>query len=101
LTSGKETFNASNVIGQFGVGFYSTFMVADKVQVFTQSFKEGEKACEWQSSGDGSYEICEAEGVQRGTKIVLHLKKDCSEFSKENTIKGYIKNKTKILLNNF
>jgi TNF receptor-associated protein 1 len=84
----KGSSNSNNIIGQFGVGFYSAFMVADKVQVFTQSYKPDEKAIEWSSSGDGTYEISEAEGVQRGTKIVLHLKDDCSEFSKEDNIKS-------------
>ncbi len=62
---------SNNVIGQFGVGFYSAFMVADKVQVFTQSWEPGAKAYEWNSTGDGSYELNEAEGVQRGTKIIV------------------------------
>lgn len=80
----------SNIIGQFGVGFYSAFMVADRVQVFSQSSKPGEKAFEWVSTGDGSYEISEAEGVQRGTKIILHLKPDCAEFSKEENIRNIV-----------
>ena len=88
-TNGNAQNN--NVIGQFGVGFYSAFMVADRVQVFTQSYLPGEKAYEWNSTGDGLYEINEAEGVQRGTKIVLHLKDDCAKFSKEETIKGIVK----------
>jgi TNF receptor-associated protein 1 len=88
LSKESTSANPSNIIGQFGVGFYSAFMVADKVQVFSQSAKSGEKGFEWSSTGDGSYEICEIEGLSRGTKIVLHLKNDCSEFSKEQNIKS-------------
>lgn len=92
LTKGSDGKAQSNsVIGQFGVGFYSAFMVADRVQVFTKSYLPGEKAYEWNSTGDGAYELNEAEGVQRGTKIVLHLKDDCAKFSKEETIKEIIK----------
>jgi TNF receptor-associated protein 1 len=90
LAKDSSASSANNIIGQFGVGFYSAFMVADKVQVFSQSAKSGEKGFEWVSTGDGSYEISECEGVQRGTKIVLHLKPDCSEFSKELNIKSII-----------
>lgn len=91
LSQEGSSTNSKNIIGQFGVGFYSAFMVADKVQVFSKSFNPEEKAYEWNSTGDGSYEITEAEGVERGTKIVLHLKNDCSEFSKEENIKKIIK----------
>lgn len=91
LQENSDTKQSNSVIGQFGVGFYSAFMVADRVQVFTQSYKEGEAAYEWNSTGDGSYELNEATGVQRGTKIILHLKDECAKFSKEDTIKEIIK----------
>ncbi|ELU01706.1 hypothetical protein CAPTEDRAFT_223831 [Capitella teleta] len=89
-----EGQNASvdkNIIGQFGVGFYSTFMVADKVDVYTKSGLADTPALKWQSDGLGSYTITEAEGVQRGTKIVLHLKGDCYDYAKEEVIKEVIK----------
>lgn len=80
--------NSSNVIGQFGVGFYSAFMVADRLEVFTRSSKIGEKGLRWSSDGSGVYEIQEAEGVSVGTKIVIHLKTDCREFADEDRIKS-------------
>ncbi|KAK6168388.1 hypothetical protein SNE40_020933 [Patella caerulea] len=82
---------SSSLIGQFGVGFYSAFMVGDKVDVFTQSYKPDEPAYRWTSDGSGTYEISEAEGVKRGTKIVVHLKGDCYDFSKEDIIQGIVK----------
>ncbi|KAK6975481.1 cytochrome P450 CYP44 [Biomphalaria glabrata] len=81
----------SNLIGQFGVGFYSTFMVGDKVDVYTKSFKPGSAAYKWSSDGSGKYEITDAEGVDRGTKIVIHLKGDCYQFAKEEVIKEIVK----------
>ncbi|XP_023216809.1 heat shock protein 75 kDa, mitochondrial-like [Centruroides sculpturatus] len=83
--------NIGSIIGQFGVGFYSTFMVADKVEVYSRSYKEDAKSYKWTSDGSGTYEICEADGVQNGTKIVLHLKRDCEQFSNEDTIKDVIR----------
>ncbi|CAG2062729.1 unnamed protein product, partial [Timema podura] len=82
---------ASSIIGQFGVGFYSSFMVADRVEVFTKSSSPGALGYKWTSDGTGSYEIQEAEGVSPGTKIVLHLKPESREFSDEDTIRGVIK----------
>ncbi|XP_065170658.1 heat shock protein 75 kDa, mitochondrial [Atheta coriaria] len=81
--------NAGNIIGQFGVGFYSAFMVADKVEVFSRSSSEqiGHK---WSSDGTGSYEIQEVNGLQPGTKIVMQLKMDCREFCDEETINAVI-----------
>lgn len=70
----------AQLIGQFGVGFYSAFMVADKVEVFTHSWREGEEHLCWSSDGAGSYTIDEAEGQRRGSRIVLHLKEDASDF---------------------
>jgi len=78
-----------NIIGQFGVGFYSSFMVAKKVEVFTRSAKaaDGDKpGFYWVSDGSGEYEISEAEGVERGTKIIIHLKDDATSFSVANKV---------------
>lgn len=83
--------NASNVIGQFGVGFYSAFMVADRLEVFTRSARIGEPGLLWSSDGSGTYEIQEAEGVAVGTKIVIHLKTECREYADEDRIKAVIK----------
>lgn len=72
----------SQLIGQFGVGFYSAFIVADKVEVFTR--RAGAPAAEgvlWSSAGEGEFEISTIEKTERGSRIVLHLKKDDSEFA--------------------
>ncbi|KAJ0179259.1 hypothetical protein K1T71_004971 [Dendrolimus kikuchii] len=81
---------ASSIIGQFGVGFYSAFMVADKIDVYTRSSKAGSPGYKWSSDGSGTYEIQEADGVPIGTKIVVHLKTDCREFSDDDTVKSII-----------
>lgn len=80
-----------NLIGQFGVGFYSAFMVADKVTLTTRSFHPDSHGHVWESDGAGSYTISEAEECPRGTQIVLHLKEDAQDFAKEETVKRIIK----------
>lgn len=77
----------ANLIGQFGVGFYSAFMVAKSVKVYTHSWRAGEPGHVWTSDGSGSYEIEESEGQRRGAKIVIELKDDCAEFSQEWKVK--------------
>ncbi|XP_025084764.1 heat shock protein 75 kDa, mitochondrial-like [Pomacea canaliculata] len=79
------------LIGQFGVGFYSTFMVGDTVEVYTRSYHANSPGLKWTSDGSGTYEVSEADGVQRGTKIVVHLKGDCYDFAKEDVISGVVK----------
>ncbi|KAM3598786.1 uncharacterized protein V6R79_022574 [Siganus canaliculatus] len=81
---------SSTIIGQFGVGFYSAFMVADRVDVYSQSAEPGVPGYKWSSDGSGVFEITEASGVQQGTKIVLHLKDDCKEFSTEDRVKEVV-----------
>ncbi|XP_028397610.1 heat shock protein 75 kDa, mitochondrial-like isoform X2 [Dendronephthya gigantea] len=83
--------SAENIIGQFGVGFYSAFMVANKVDVYTKSYLPDSKGYLWSSDGTGSYEIAEAEGVARGTKIIVHLKNDCRRFSLKTEVEEIIK----------
>ena len=80
----------SNLIGQFGVGFYSTFMVANKVEVFTHYWKNDAKHLRWVSDGSGSYEISEEEGQRRGCKVVIHLKDEDKEFAQPEKIKGIL-----------
>jgi TNF receptor-associated protein 1 len=77
----------TNLIGQFGVGFYSAFMVAKSVKVYSHSRHAAEPGHVWTSDGSGSYEIEEIEGQRRGTKIVIELKDDCSEFSQDWKVK--------------
>ncbi|BET66573.1 molecular chaperone HtpG [Opitutales bacterium ASA1] len=80
-----------NLIGQFGVGFYSAFMVAKRVKVYARSWHlEGTGHC-WTSDGSGSYEIEEAEGQRRGCKIVIELKDDCHEFAGASRVKDILK----------
>ncbi len=85
--SGKE---GTQLIGQFGVGFYSAFMVADKVEVFTHSWREeGGNLC-WTSDGATGYDIKETEGEKRGSRIVLHLKEDAAEFATPDRVKDVL-----------
>jgi molecular chaperone HtpG len=80
-----------NLIGQFGVGFYSVFMVADSVKVFTRNWQpEGESLC-WSSDGSGAYEIERVEGERRGTRIVLSLKEEYKDFAKKDRVEAIIK----------
>ncbi len=79
----------ASLIGQFGVGFYSAFMVADKVTVYSKSCRPGEQGWKWESDGKTGYEIEPADDVSRGTKIVVHLRDD--EFAKDWKIEGIIK----------
>lgn len=76
----KYKENANAIIGHFGLGFYSAFMVADKVDIITRSYKEGSKAVKWTCDGSPEYEITEAEKEDRGSDIVLHISDDCKEY---------------------
>ena len=81
----------ANLIGQFGVGFYSAFIVADKVEVYTRRAGEpSEQGVYWVSAGDGQYEIGSTDRADRGTEIVLHLKKGESEFLDEWRLRNLI-----------
>lgn len=82
---------AGNVIGRFGVGFYSSFMVGDKVEVFTRSWKPGSESLVWTSDGTGGYTIEEAPEQGRGTRIVIHLKEAYVEFAKKWKVEGLLK----------
>jgi len=81
----------ADIIGQFGVGFYSSFMVSDAVEVFSQGSEPGSAANHWQSDGAGAYELREAEGVAPGTKIVLRLRGDAEEFSRAATVEAVLR----------
>jgi HSP90 family molecular chaperone len=80
-----------HLIGQFGVGFYAAFMVANKVRVQSRSYRMDEQGHEWVSDGAGTYSISPCPGTRRGTKIILELKEDAAEFASEATIKRIIK----------
>lgn len=79
------------LIGQFGVGFYSAFMVADQVDVYTKSAAPGSEAVHWSSRGDGSYTLATTQREQRGTRIELHLKEDAKEFLERFRIQHVVK----------
>ncbi|MDQ8197955.1 molecular chaperone HtpG [Pelagicoccus enzymogenes] len=81
----------ADLIGQFGVGFYSAFMVATKVEVFTHSWKKDEPGHVWSSDGVGSYEIETSDDTQRGARIVIHLGDDYKDYAKADTVKEIIK----------
>ncbi|MEK6231935.1 MAG: molecular chaperone HtpG, partial [Luteolibacter sp.] len=78
------------LIGQFGVGFYSAFMVADKVEVFSRSWKAGAQNLRWESDGKTGYEIEEVGELPRGAKIVLHLNEASADFAEEYKVKTLI-----------
>ena len=76
----KYKDNANNIIGHFGLGFYSSFMVSKKVEIVTKSYKEGSKAVKWSCDGSPAYEIDDAERAEHGSDIILYIDDDCKEF---------------------
>ena len=78
--------DANAIIGHFGLGFYSTFMVSERVDIVTRSYQEGAQAMKWTCDGSPEFEITEVEKADRGTDIVLHIAEDCQEFLEEATI---------------
>jgi molecular chaperone HtpG len=87
----EKNKDAIDIIGQFGVGFYSAFMVAGKITVETKHFEKGSKGYRWISDGSGSFTIEEIEKEKRGTDVIVNLKEDDKEFTDEFTIKNVIK----------
>ena len=95
--SGAEEFlekykgqNEANIIGHFGLGFYSSFMVSDKVEVFSKSFKEDSKAVRWECDGSPEFTLEETEKENRGTDIVLHLNAESQEFLDAYKVKNIL-----------
>ena len=84
LTKYKDEANA--IIGHFGLGFYSSFMVSDKVEIITKSYQEGAKAMHWTCDGSPEFTLEETEKEDRGTDIVLHIADDCKEFLEKTRI---------------
>lgn len=91
MKSSPNTSALQDVIGQFGVGFYSVFMVADKVQVVSRSYRPGEQAYVWESTGGDTYTIEPAEREARGTDVIVYLKEDAREFLQEWKLKEIIR----------
>lgn len=82
----KYKENANAIIGHFGLGFYSSFMVASKVEIITKSYKEGSKAVKWSCDGSPAFEIEDAGKAERGSDIILHIADDCKEFLQKSKI---------------
>lgn len=90
LSENKEA--ANNIIGRFGIGFYSVFMVAKEVVIKTKSYKKDEVAVEWKSDGLGDYEISDIDGeINRGTTIEIYLKDETKEFAEKYRLESIIK----------
>ncbi len=82
----KYKENANAIIGHFGLGFYSSFMVSSKVEIVTKSYKEGSKAVKWSCDGSPAFEIEDADKAERGSDIILHIADDCKEFLQKSKI---------------
>jgi len=93
---GKEE-NGNGLIGHFGLGFYSSFMVADRVEIITKSFKEDSKPVKWECDGSPEYTINEIKKEDRGTEIVLHVSDDCKDFLEEFKLLDLLKKYCKFL----
>ena len=94
----KDKVDKNVVIGHFGLGFYSAFMVAKKVEIFSLSYKPGAKAVRWECDGSPEYQIEEiGNRTQRGTNIVLHVADDCEEFLDNYKIEGLLTKYCKFL----
>ncbi|MFI3332886.1 MAG: molecular chaperone HtpG [Rikenellaceae bacterium] len=87
-----EKYKDQSIIGHFGLGFYSSFMVAERVEIFTQSYKEGSKAVHWSCTGSPEFEMTELdESRDRGTSIVLHLAEDALEYGEASKVEELLK----------
>ncbi|MBS1559470.1 MAG: molecular chaperone HtpG [Bacteroidetes bacterium] len=86
----KDKADAKDIIGKFGLGFYSAFMVADKVELISRSYKEGSDAARWECDGSTEFELTPAPKETRGTDVILHINQDSEEFLDEWRIKGIL-----------
>ncbi len=93
----KDKVEDSGIIGHFGLGFYSSFMVASKVEIFTKSFQEDSKAVRWECDGSPQYTLEETDRDARGTEIVLHIDDDSLEFLEESKIKELLSKYNKFM----
>jgi len=87
----------NNIIGHFGLGFYSSFMVSDKVEIISRSYREDAKAVKWACDGSPEYTMEEIDKPERGTEIILHIDKDSEEFLDENRIYDILRKYCKFL----
>lgn len=86
-----EKAGGDGIIGHFGLGFYSAYMVSELVEIETKSYKDGTPAVKWASDGNSTYSIDECDKVTRGTKIIMHISADEKEFLREDKIKSLVK----------
>ena len=93
----KYKDNANAIIGHFGLGFYSSFMVSKKVEIITKSYKDGSKAVKWSCDGSPEFEISDAERESRGSDIILYIDDDCKEFLEKNRIQNLLDKYCKFL----
>jgi molecular chaperone HtpG len=93
----KETEGAEQIIGHFGLGFYSGFMVSEKVQIRSLSRHEGEKAVQWESNGSPEYTITDIEKEDRGTDIILYINEESAEFLEKSRVQGVLDKYCKFL----
>ena len=87
----KYKDDANTIIGHFGLGFYSAFMVSSKVEIITKSYKDGSQAIKWSCDGSPEFTIKEVDKEQRGTDIIMYIDDDCKEFLDKNKIEGLLK----------
>jgi len=93
----KYKEQAENIIGHFGLGFYSTFMVSDRVEVITRSWQKDARPVKWTCEGSPEYTIGDAERAERGTDVILHIDKDSKEFLEESKIEELLRKYCKFL----
>ena len=93
----KDKADAKDIIGKFGLGFYSAFMVSDKVELISKSFKEDAAAARWECDGSTEFELTETKKEARGTEVILHINKDSEEFLDEWRLKGILEKYCKFL----
>ncbi len=93
----KDKGDEKQIIGHFGLGFYSAFMVADQVEIITKSFREDTTAARWVCDGSTSFEITAADKEERGTDIILHINEDSKEFLEKSRLQGILNKYCKFL----
>jgi molecular chaperone HtpG len=93
----KEANDANEIIGRFGLGFYSSFMVAEKVEIQTLSYQDGASATRWTCDGSTEFEISEGNRTERGTDVILYINADSEEFLDEHRISGILNKYAKFL----
>ena len=93
----KDKLDAKDIIGKFGLGFYSAFMVADKVEVVSKSFREGTEAARWICDGSTEFELTSTKKETRGTDVILHVNSESEEFLEEFRLKGILEKYCKFL----